>query len=279
VAGQKLAVVTAYDATFARLVDAAGVDAVLVGDSVGMVVQGRETTLAVTLDEMVYHTRAVARGLRRAHLIADLPFMSYQVSVEEGLRSAGRLLKEGGAESVKLEGGAEWADWVARFTRSGIPTIGHIGLMPQSVHAMGGYKVQGRDEDAARRLREDARALEQAGAVALLLEGIPGELAATITAERSVPTIGIGAGPHCSGQVLVVHDLLGLDERFVPRFVKQYERLAERVRGAVEAYGDDVRSGRFPGPEHTFAAVTSGPSRSCGAPQVEEPTVEASTPP
>ncbi len=252
-ARERITALTAYDATFARLLDASGVDVILVGDSLGMVIQGAENTLAVTVDEVVYHTRAVARVVRRAHLVADLPFMSYQVSVEEGLRNAGRLIKEGGAEAVKLEGGKRHADLVRRLTEIGVPVMGHLGLTPQSVHAMGGYRIQGRGDSAARALLEDAVALEEAGVYALVLEGIPRELAAQITNRVSMPTIGIGAGPECDGQVLVSYDLLGLDDSFAPRFLKRYENLAERVRAAVARYAEEVRGGVFPAAEHSFS--------------------------
>src|SRR5690606_25407453 len=205
--GERIAMLTCYDATFARLLDESHVDILLVGDSLGMVIQGQETTLPVTLDEVIYHTRAVVRGARRAHVVGDMPFMSYQTSIEAGLAAAGRLVKEGGAHSVKLEGGAQHAELIARLVASGIPVMGHIGLTPQSFHQMGGFKIQGREAGGAERLLEDARALEQAGAYAVVLEGIPAEIAERITAELSIPTIGIGAGVGCDGQVLVVYDL------------------------------------------------------------------------
>lgn len=253
-AGERITALTAYDASFARLLDASGVELLLVGDSLGMVVQGGTNTLAVTVDEVIYHTRAVARGITRAHLVADLPFMSYQVSVEEGLRNAGRLIKEGGAESVKLEGGRRHVELVRRLVEIGIPVMGHIGLTPQSVHAMGGYRVQGRSEGAAKALLEDAVALEEAGCYALVLEGIPREVAGQITKRIAIPTIGIGAGPECDGQILVIYDLLGMDDSFAPRFLKRYENLAERIRTAVQSYAAEVRSGAFPAPEHSFSA-------------------------
>jgi 3-methyl-2-oxobutanoate hydroxymethyltransferase len=251
-ASEKIAMLTCYDATFARLLDDAGVDIMLVGDSLGMVIQGHATTLPVTLDEVIYHTRAVVRGARRAQIVGDMPFMSYQSSLEEAMRSAGRLVKEGGAEAVKLEGGAQHADLVHRLVANGIPVMGHIGLTPQSVHQLGGFRVQGRDEDGARRLVDDARVLEQAGAYSIVLEGMPLELAKDITAAVTVPTIGIGAGPHCDGQVLVIYDLLGMNEDFKPRFVRRYENLSLRIRTAVDEYVDEVRSGRFPSDEESF---------------------------
>lgn len=250
---RKIAMVTAYDATFARLVDQAGVDVILVGDSAGMVVSGATNTLPVTMDEMIYHVRAVARGTERAQVVGDMPFMSYQVSLEEGIRNAGRLIKEGGAEAVKLEGGAEYAELAHRLSRIGIPVMGHIGLTPQSLHQMGGFKVQGREETQAQKIVADAVALEQAGCYAIVLEGIPRELAAEITAKVAIPTIGIGAGVDCDGQVLVIYDLLGMNEAFRPKFVKRYENLAVRIRTAVEEYVTEVRSGVFPDEEHSFS--------------------------
>ncbi len=259
--GPKIAVVTAYDATMARLLDAGGVDALMVGDSLGMVVQGRENTLPVTLDEVIYHSRAVARTKPRAHLIGDMPFLSFQVSPERALENAGRLLKEGGAESVKLEGGIEMAETVRRIVSAGIPVMGHLGLMPQSVHRMGGFKVQGRTEEAAERLLEDARALEQAGAFSIVLEGVPSEVAERVTAAVSVPTIGIGAGPHCDGQVLVCYDFLGMYRELSPKFVKRFAELGEAVVNATERYVHDVREAAFPAPEHGFAMARAKPAQ------------------
>jgi len=251
--GRRITMLTAYDATFARLLDACDVDILLVGDSLGMVIQGLQNTLPVTLEEVIYHSRAVARGASRAHLVADMPFMSYQDSPEQGLRSAGRLIKEGRAEAVKLEGGQRHADLVRRLTEVGIPVMGHIGLTPQSIHAMGGYKVQGKHEAQAQKLVEDALALEEAGIYSLVLEGIPQEVAGEITARLSVPTIGIGAGPLCDGQVLVIYDLLGMDPDFSPRFLKKYESFGEKIRAAVGRYTEEVREGVFPGPEHSVS--------------------------
>ena len=251
-AGQKICMVTAYDATFARLLDEAGADVLLVGDSVGMVVQGNDSTLPVTMDQMVNHSRAVTRGAKRAHVVGDLPFMSYQNSVEEAVRNAGRLVSEGGVGSVKLEGGAEFADVISRIVRASIPVMGHLGLTPQSIHKMGGYVVQGRDEDTARKILDDAVALEQAGCYALVLEGVPLERARAITARLDIPTIGIGAGKHCDGQVLVCYDLLGLNPHFKPKFVKHYAMLANDVDGAAKAFFDEVRAGTFPDEEHSF---------------------------
>lgn len=250
--GERITMLTAYDATFARLFDESGVDALLVGDSLGMVIQGHDTTLPVTMEDILYHVRAVRRGTKRAHIVADLPFMSYQVSTEEAVRNAGRLIAEGGAESVKLEGGAEFAEVVERIVRAGIPVMGHLGLTPQSVHALGGFRVQGRDQLAARKLLDDALALEKAGIYALVLEGIPVELSAEVTRRLSIPTIGIGAGVECDGQVLVSYDLLGLNPKFKPKFVKHYlsgEALAfEAIRGFVS----EVKKGAFPAKEHSF---------------------------
>jgi 3-methyl-2-oxobutanoate hydroxymethyltransferase len=258
-AGDKITMLTCYDATFARLLDDAGVDVLLVGDSLGMVVQGHTTTLPVTLDEMIYHTRAVVRGTRRAQVVGDMPFMTYQTSVEDALRSAGRLVKEGGAEAIKLEGGAQHAELVARLVRSGIPVMGHIGLTPQSFHQLGGFKIQGREEDAAARLLEDAKVLEQAGAYAIVLEGIPLELAEKITKSVGVPTIGIGAGPGCDGQVLVIYDLLGMNDEFKPKFVRRYENLALRIRTAVDDYVNDVKNARFPSEDESFTQMPTRP--------------------
>lgn len=250
--GERIAMLTAYDATFARLLDEAGIDILLVGDSAGMVVAGHANTLPVTMDETVYHCRAVARGAQRAQVVGDMPFMSYQASVEDGLRNAGRLVKEGGAEAVKLEGGADYAELARRLVRIGIPVMGHIGLTPQSVHAMGGFKVQGRDASGAQRLLDDARVLEEAGCYALVLEGIPRDLARRITESVTIPTIGIGAGPECDGQVLVVYDMLGMNDAFRPKFVKRYDQLGVRIRTATKSYIDEVKDGLFPTEEHSF---------------------------
>jgi 3-methyl-2-oxobutanoate hydroxymethyltransferase len=246
--GHRLTMLTAYDYTMARLLDDACVDSLLVGDSLGMVVQGQPDSLAVTLDEMVYHTRLVARGVRRSLLVADLPFMSYQVSPHQALESAGRLLKEGGAHAVKLEGGARRAAAIEAITAAEIPVMGHIGLTPQSVRRLGGFKVQ-RD---AERLLQDALAVEAAGAFAVVVECVPTDLAARLTAALKIPTIGIGAGPACDGQILVTPDLLGLFDDIRPRFVKHYAEMGQAVRKAVETYCREVRDGAFPGPEHSF---------------------------
>ena len=246
--GLRLTMLTAYDFTMARLVDAAGVDSILVGDSLGMVVQGQPDCLGVTLDEMVYHTRLVARGTRRALVVADLPFMSYQVSPQQALESAGRLIKEGGAHAVKLEGGVRSAAAVSAITNADIPLMGHIGLTPQSVRRLGGFKVQ-RDAD---KLIDDALAIEAAGAFALVVECVPTELAARVTDAVKIPTIGIGAGPRCDGQILVTPDILGMFDDFRPRFVKQFADVGQTVRRAVESYCGEVRDGLFPNAEHSF---------------------------
>lgn len=252
-AGEKIAMVTAYDAAQARLVDEGGADMVLVGDSLGMVIQGQPDTLAVTLRDMCYHGRCVAAGLTRAHLSVDMPFMSYQVSPAQALRSAGRLVREGKAQSVKLEGGARSAAAIRAIVEAGIPVVGHVGLTPQSVHAMGGFKVQGREAEAAERIVTDALAVQEAGAFCIVLEMVPAPLAARITQTLTIPTIGIGAGAGCDGQVLVYNDLLGMDARFKPRFVKRYAELDGLVKGAVASYVAEVKAGTFPGPEHSFA--------------------------
>ncbi|MBY0456695.1 MAG: 3-methyl-2-oxobutanoate hydroxymethyltransferase [Gemmataceae bacterium] len=246
--GAKLAVVTAYDYTSARLCDEAGVDCILVGDSVGMVVQGHPTSLPVTLDEMIYHTKCVVRGARRALVVADLPFLTYQVSPRQAVRSAGRLMKEAGAHAVKLEGGVRMRDAIRACVDAGIPVMGHIGLTPQAVHQLGGFRVQ-RDADV---LLADAHAVEEAGAFSLVVESVPATLAPTLTAAVKIPTIGIGAGAGCDGQVLVFHDLLGLYPDFRPKFAKVYADLGQEVRRAVGEYCREVRDGTFPTAEHTF---------------------------
>jgi 3-methyl-2-oxobutanoate hydroxymethyltransferase len=246
--GVRLTMLTAYDYTMARLLDAAGVDGLLVGDSLGMVVQGQPDCLAVTLDEMIYHTRIVSRGVRRSLLVADLPFLSYQVSTQQAVENAGRLIKEGGAHAVKLEGGQRSSAAVAAITAADMPLMGHIGLTPQSVRRLGGFKVQ-RDSN---RLLDDALAIEAAGAFALVVECVPAELAQRITAAVKIPTIGIGAGPGCDGQILVTPDLLGLFDELRPRFVKQYGDLGHEIIRAAEAYCREVREGLFPAAEHSF---------------------------
>jgi 3-methyl-2-oxobutanoate hydroxymethyltransferase len=251
--GGPITMVTAYDYTMARLVDEAGVDAILVGDSLGMVFQGLANTIPVTLDEICYHGRAVARGVSRAHLVGDMPFMSYQVSSAQALESAGKLMKDGAYESVKLEGGEEVAEHVHRIVRAGIPVMGHVGLTPQSVHAFGGFKVQGRGSDEDRVIA-DARALDQAGAYAIVLEAIPPDVAARVTAAVRVPTIGIGAGASCDGQVLVCTDLLGMSRGHSPKFAKHFAEVGDVIVGAVRAYVAEVKAGTFPAPEHAYKA-------------------------
>lgn len=242
---------TAYDYPTALAMDQSGVDAILVGDSLGMVVLGYENTLPVTMDEMLHHCRAVARGAKYALLVGDMPFMSYQVSVEEAVRNAGRFLQQGGMDCVKLEGGRERLEVVRAITGAGIPVMGHLGLTPQSVHALGGFRPQGRNAAAARRLLEDALLLEQAGIFSLVLESVPARLARLISERLAVPTIGIGAGPGCDGQVLVTHDLLGLFERFTPKFVKKYASLHVEMKRAFGEFMAEVQSQAFPGPEHS----------------------------
>ena len=253
--GPKIAMVTAYDATMAKLLEAGGADVLLVGDSLGMVVQGLSNTLPVTLDEMCYHGRAVARAAVRAHVMGDLPFMSYQASPEQAVMAAGKLLKEGGCESVKLEGGCDFAEHVRRIVKASIPVMAHIGLTPQSVHAMGGFKVQGRGTEAAERLLDDAKAHEDAGAFALLLEGIPSELAARITEAVKIPTVGIGAGPSCDGQVLVCYDFLGMYPDLRPRFVKRFAEVGQAIVDATRAYVAEVQGGAFPTDAHSFGSA------------------------
>jgi 3-methyl-2-oxobutanoate hydroxymethyltransferase len=255
-AGEKIVMFTVYDYPAARLVDEAGVDIAFIGDTLGMVVLGYDTTIPVTMEDMLHHTRAVARGTKRAHVLADMPFMSYQVSPEDALRNAGRLLKEGGAQSVKLEGGAHVAETVRRLVDAGIPVMGHLGLTPQSINQFGGYRIQGKTPKAAVRLINDAMALEQAGAYAIVLECVPVHLARAITERVGIPTIGIGAGPDCDGQVQVFHDLLGLYQDFLPRHAKRYANVGDTIRNAVAAYADDVRAGRFPTEAESFIMDT-----------------------
>lgn len=249
--GERIVALTAYDYLFARLVDEAGVDVVLVGDSLGQVVLGLDSTIPVTLDQMIHHGAAVRRGVEKALVVVDMPFLSFQVSPEETVRNSGRVLKETGAEAVKVEGGGEaTCVHVRRLVEAGIPVMGHIGLTPQSVHALGGYRVQGRSEEAADRLRREAAALADAGAFAIVLELLPAPLAAEITAASPIPTIGIGAGAACDGQVLVLYDMLGLNDAFTPKFLRRFADLAGETRTGVEAYVKAVRDGEYPGPEH-----------------------------
>lgn len=251
-AGERIAMITAYDYPIARLLDEAGVHMLLVGDSLGMVVQGHDSTIPVTLDHMVYHASLVSRAAERALVVADLPFLTYQVSAEQALQSAARLMQEGGAHAVKLEGGGEMAHTVRRLVDSGIPVMGHLGLTPQSVHALGGFTVQGRTRDAAERLLADAMALEEAGAFSLVLEMVPAEVAGLIRRKLTIPVIGIGAGPDCDGQVLVFHDMMGLTSGYIPRHNKVYAQLADVIRQAAAAYCTEVAEGTFPGDGQTI---------------------------
>jgi 3-methyl-2-oxobutanoate hydroxymethyltransferase len=247
---ERFAMLTAYDAASARLLDAAGIPVLLVGDTLGETVLGHSNTLPVTVDDMVHHSAAVVRGVTDAFVVGDMPFMSYQTSVAEGLANAGRLMKEAGVNAIKLEGGSRVVELVARLVEAGVPVMGHIGLTPQSVHQLGGYRVQGRGE-AAQRILQDAKELEAAGVFSLVLEAIPSDLARSITESVAMPTIGIGAGPHCDGQVLVFHDIMGLSPR-VPKFVKRYAELGEEIRAAAAAFAADVAAGAFPDAEHSY---------------------------
>ncbi len=249
--GQPITMMTAYDYPTAKWVDEAGIDVILVGDSLGMVVLGYPNTLPVTMEVMLHHCKAVARGAQRALLVGDMPFMSYQVSVEEAVRNAGRFLQEAGMDAVKLEGGREQVNTVRALVDAGIPVMGHLGLTPQKIHQLGGFRVQGRTAVAAKRLVEDALALEKAGVFALVLEMVPAQVAKYISERLQVPTIGIGAGPHCDGQVLVFHDTVGMFEEFQPRFVKRYAEVGSVIREALKRYREDVESHRFPGEEHS----------------------------
>ncbi len=262
---RKITMLTAYDATFARLLDSAGTDVLLVGDSLGMVVQGKANTLQVTVDQMIYHGAAVSSAVQRAHVTVDMPFMSYHISVEDAVRNAGRLVTEGGAHSVKLEGGRERAETIRAIVAAQIPVLGHVGLTPQSFHTQGGFRVQGRGDEAAAQVLEDALAVEEAGAWGVVLEGIPAPLAQQISRELKVPTIGIGAGNGCDGQVLVIYDLLGMDEDFQPRFVRRYAELGRTIRKAVGGYIDDVRSGFFPSEEHSFGPSSARRTKSAAS--------------
>ena len=250
--GPKLAMLTAYDATMARLLDEGGADILLVGDSLGMVVQGKQNTLSVTVEEIAYHTRAVVRAVRRCQVVADMPFMSFQVSADKALEAAGELVKLGNAEAVKLEGGVAVAEHVRRIVQAGIPVMGHVGLTPQSVHAMGGFRVQGQREEAAARIVRDAQALEEAGAYSIVLEGLPANLGQRITESVGVPTIGIGAGPHCDGQVLVCYDFLGMYRDIQPKFVKRFAELGDAIAEATARYVKEVQAGTFPDAAHSF---------------------------
>lgn len=254
--GQKITMLTAYDATMARLLDLAGIDVLLVGDSLGTVIFGYETTVPVTLEMIIHHTKAVANGAKHALIVADMPFLTYQTSIPDAVRNAGRILQEGGAAAVKLEGGLPVVETVERLVSIGVPVMGHLGLTPQSVHQLGGFRAVGKTRDEADLLVEDAHALERAGAFAVVLESVPEDVAERITSELKIPTIGIGAGACCDGQVLVSYDALGLFDTFVPRFVKQYAKLGETVIAATKEYISDVESGRFPAPEHAIRALS-----------------------
>ncbi|TEU08699.1 MAG: 3-methyl-2-oxobutanoate hydroxymethyltransferase [Anaerolineales bacterium] len=251
--GEKITMVTAYDYSTAKIVDQVGIPLILVGDSLGMVILGYETTIPVTMDDMLHHTKAVVRGTKRAMVIGDMPFMTYQISIEDALRNAARFIQEGGAQAVKLEGGVTVAERVRRVVECGIPVMGHIGLTPQSVHQLGGFRVQGKTSEAATSLLEDATALEEAGAFGIVLETVPAPLAALITQRVSIPTIGIGAGVGCDGQVQVINDILGSFTDFVPKHAKQYARLSDIIQSALAEYYDEVRAGRFPTDQHSFS--------------------------
>ena len=249
---KKITALTAYDFSFAKLLDNTEIDILLVGDSLGMVSQGHENTLSVTLEDVLYHTRSVKRGAHRALVVADMPFMSYQVSLEQAVTNAGRLIQEGHAAAVKLEGGERMADRVHAITQAGIPVMGHVGLTPQSVHQFGGYKIQGKTFLDSKQIKQDAKDLQKAGAFSLVLEGMPEELASEITQDLEIPTIGIGAGAKCDGQILVIHDLLGLNPDFSPKFVKHYAQLADVIQNAVSEFIGEVHSKAFPAPKHSY---------------------------
>ncbi|NQT32356.1 MAG: 3-methyl-2-oxobutanoate hydroxymethyltransferase [Candidatus Omnitrophica bacterium] len=251
-AGEKITMLTAYDYSMAKLIDSVGVDSVLVGDSLAMVALGYDSTIPVTMDEMIHHSKAVRRGVERAFLIGDMPFMSFQVSDEDAVLNAGRFVKEAGCEAVKIEGGGEVSSRVKAITGAGIPVVGHIGLTPQSVNKLGGYKVQGKDAESGKRLLEDALSLEKAGVFAVILECVPKDLARRITSKLSIPTIGIGAGEYCDGQVLVAHDIVGYFEKFVPKFVKQYANISSTIKEALTKFKEETESGAFPDDEHSF---------------------------
>jgi 3-methyl-2-oxobutanoate hydroxymethyltransferase len=255
--GPSIAMVTAYDFTMARLLDEAGVDVVLVGDSLGMVVQGLPNTLPVTVDELCYHGRAVARGIQRAHLVGDMPFMSFQVSAAQAIENAGKMMKEGAFESIKIEGGIEVADRVAQMVAIGIPVMGHVGLVPQRVHALGGFRVQGKTDETAERIIADAVALEQAGVYAIVLEAMPADVASRVTGAVSVPTIGIGAGRGCDGQVLVCTDLVGMSRGHAPRFVKHFAEVGDTIVAATRGFIDEVRAGTFPDKDHEYQGASA----------------------
>ena len=250
--GKKLSMLTTYDYSMAKIIDESGVNGILIGDSLGMVIKGEEDTLSVTMDEVIYHTKAVKKGTKKALVVSDMPFLSYHVSIEQAVLNAGRLVKEGGASAVKLEGGANVAPQVKAIVDAQIPVMGHLGLTPQSINAFGGFKVQGKSELAAKKLIEDAVLLEQAGAFSIVLEGIPEKVAELITNSVSIPTIGIGAGKYCDGQILVYHDMLGMFNDFIPKFVKQYANIGTIMREAIGSYVSEVQEGTFPEEKHTF---------------------------
>ncbi|MEK9629168.1 MAG: 3-methyl-2-oxobutanoate hydroxymethyltransferase [Nitrospinota bacterium] len=250
--GKKIIALTAYDYSFAKLLDTSAVDVLLVGDSLGMVCQGHANTLSVTMEDVIYHTRSVKRGAQRALVVADMPFMSYQVSKEQAVANAGRLIQEGGAAAIKLEGGTRVLEQVQAIVQAGIPVMGHVGLTPQSVHQFGGYKVQGKTFLDSKQIKQDAKELQKAGVFSIVLEGMPQELAAEITRDLEIPTIGIGAGSNCDGQILVIHDLLGINPDFAPKFVKQYAQLSDVIQNAVTEFIDEVNCETFPGQEHTY---------------------------
>ncbi len=250
---EPITMVTAYDYSTAVLVESAGIDMILVGDSLGNVMLGYDTTIPVTVDDIVHHTKAVVRGVKRTFVVADMPFLSYHLSVKDALRNAGRIFQEGGAKAIKLEGGQEICDAVKAITDAGIPVVGHLGLTPQSVHQFGGYRVQGKDASAATKLLNDAKALEQAGAFMIVLECIPEELGKKVTEELNIPTIGIGAGVHCDGQVLVIQDLLGITQGFKPKFVKRYANIGEQIITALQSYRDEVKQRQFPAAEYSYS--------------------------
>ena len=260
--------ITAYDYTSARIVEDAGVDIILVGDSLGQVVLGYDSTVPVTMEDMVHHVKAVVRGTRRVHIVGDLPFMSYQASRSEAVRNAGRLLKEGGAQSVKMEGGRHAAKTIRRIVQAGIPVMGHIGLTPQAVNQLGGYRIQGRTTKAAVELIEDAKAVEDAGAYSVVLEGVPSQLAQIVTERLSIPTIGIGAGVHCDGQVQVFHDMMGLYSDFTPKHARKYAHLAELMGGAVAEYIQDVRAHSFPSEDESFSLASDVLAELTGDPKI-----------
>lgn len=250
--GKKLTMLTAYDYSMAKLIDESGVNGILIGDSLGMVIKGEEDTLSVTVDEIIYHTKAVKRGTKNALIVSDMPFLSYHTSIENAVLNAGRMLKEGGANAVKLEGGANVVDQIRAIVNAQIPVMGHLGLTPQSVNVFGGFKVQGKSEETIKQLVEDAIQLEKAGAFAIVLEGIPSKVAELITKSLSIPTIGIGAGAECDGQILVYQDMLGMFDNFVPKFVKQYASIGLDIKTAIKSYIEEVERGEFPQEEHTF---------------------------